>query len=68
MPSSNDPKLLEPLVLSGPAVERDERVRDKNNAPCADEGEWIQNLKIQNDSISKAEAGFFAELHRRIVE
>lgn len=66
MPASTDPRLLEPLVLTGTAVDRDALIREKNNAPAPDEAAWLATAHAQNDEISAAEVSFFEQLESRI--
>jgi hypothetical protein len=65
MSTSNSLKLLEPLVLTGPAVDRDSAIKDRNDAPVAIESLWIDRLNAQNELVSKAEVAFITELRSR---
>jgi hypothetical protein len=64
--AKNSTSLLEPLVLSGSAVERDRGVKDMNHSPKPDEAVWIRNLQEQDSQVSAAEVGFFETLRSRI--
>jgi hypothetical protein len=61
-----DPNLLRPLVLSGPAVERDRRVKDQNDSVRPDEVVWFEKALAQDAEISASEVEFFATLRSRI--
>lgn len=65
MSISNSQKLLEPFVLTGPAIDRDNAVKDKNDAPVAIESLWIERLNAQNEGVSSAEVAFITELRSR---
>jgi hypothetical protein len=67
MPSVRDPRLLEPLVLVGPAVDRDRQMKDKDDAPKSIEQEWIDIGHRVDAAISALEVQFFDELKRRSV-
>jgi len=54
-----------PLHLKGSAVERDDRVKERNNAPRPLEDQWIANLDAQDAEMAESEMGFFAELKQR---
>lgn len=60
--------MLEPLVMSGPAIERDESVKDRNHSPTPDEALWSTNLHRQAGEISACEVSFFETLHGRIAK
>lgn len=60
-------KLAGPIPFSGPAVERDARVRDQNDGKRPIEDEWIARAEAQADEISAAEVAFFEELRRRLA-
>ena len=60
-----DPRLLQRFVRSGPALDRDLAIPDKNDAEPSDEKIWLEVARKQNDAISEAEVEFFAELRRR---
>lgn len=64
--ATNTTSLLEPLVLSGSAVERDRSVKDFNHSPKPDEALWIKNLHGQDSQVSAAEVSFFQTLKARI--
>jgi hypothetical protein len=63
-----DPNLLRPFVLSGPAVERDRRVKDKNDSFRPDEEVWFEKALAQDAEISASEVEFFANLRRRMED
>ncbi|MBX9710675.1 MAG: hypothetical protein K2X60_06540 [Xanthobacteraceae bacterium] len=60
--------MLEPLVLSGPAIERDNLVKDRNHSPKPDEAVWCVSLHEQDAEISACEVGFFETLRSRIAK
>jgi hypothetical protein len=64
--AKNTTSLLEPLVLSGSAVERDRSVKDMNHSPKPNEAVWATNLHEQDAGVSAAEVGFFKTLQDRI--
>ena len=64
----NDPNLLRPLVLTGPAVEEDRKVKDENDARKPNEEEWLKRAVAQNGASSAAEVEFFATLRSRIED
>jgi hypothetical protein len=64
--TKTDPNLLRPLVLSGPAVERDRRVKDLNDSVKPDEEVWYEKALAQDAEISASEVEFFATLRGRI--
>jgi hypothetical protein len=61
-----DPNLLRPLVLGGPAVERDREVRDESDLIRANENVWFEKALAQDAEISASEVEFFATLRGRI--
>jgi hypothetical protein len=61
-----DPNLLRPLVLSGPAVERVRRVKDKNDSTRPDEEGCFEKALAQDAEISASEVEFFATLRSRM--
>jgi hypothetical protein len=65
MSGSLDPRLLEPFVLAGPAVERDRSVKDNNNAEKTNEENWLEAAERMDSDMSAAEVDFFAEMRRR---
>jgi hypothetical protein len=65
MSGGNNQSLLEPLELKGPAVDRDNAVKDRNDAPAAVEVSWIERLEAQHEEISAAEVAFMSELRKR---
>lgn len=62
----NQADLLAPLVLEGPAVERDEQVKDHNDYARSDEESWLAVARGQADQISAGEVAFFDELRGRM--
>lgn len=56
------------IEFAGPAVERDEVVRDRNNSPKPEEATWIENLYAQADVMGASEVAFFDELRKRQAE
>jgi hypothetical protein len=62
----DDPNLLKPLVLNGPAVERDRAVKDQNNSVKPNEDDWLSRAFEQDDNASAAEVSFFATLRGRM--
>jgi hypothetical protein len=61
-----DPNLLRPLVLSGPAVERDRRVKDQSDSIRPNENVWFEKALAQDAEISASEVEFFATLRGRM--
>jgi hypothetical protein len=61
-----DPNLLRPLVLGGPAVERDRQVRDQSDLIRASDTVWFEKALAQDAEISASEVEFFATLRRRM--
>ena len=59
------PRFAGPLNLIGPAIERDGRVLEFNNAPKPNEAQWIAAAKEANEAISASELEFFSELRYR---
>jgi len=66
--SDNSVKLAGPIPFTGSAVERDARLRDRNDGARPVEAEWMARADAERDTISAAEVEFFKELHRRIRE
>jgi hypothetical protein len=60
-----DPRLLEQLNLTGPAVERDRSVKDHNNAEKTNEQIWLEAASKMDDDMASCEVDFFAEMRRR---
>jgi hypothetical protein len=65
MAESTDVKIAGPLLLDGPAVERDNCVRDKNDGPRPVEAEWLARGEALDSDLSKSEVEFFVELRKR---
>ena len=63
--NKTDANLLRPLILSGPAVERDRGVKDPNDAVRPDEQLWYERALAQDAEISASEMEFFATLRSR---
>ena len=60
-----DPRLLEPFVLAGPAVERDRSVKDINDAKKTNEQAWLEAAQKIDDFMSESEVAFFKEMRSR---
>jgi hypothetical protein len=65
MNSSNDPRLLETLVVSAHALAMSRKVKDNNNDERTDEREWLKAAREQDDEISASEVEFFEELRKQ---
>ena len=63
--SAEGRKLAGSLTLTGPAVERDNRIFERNNAERPDVATWLKSAKAQKDAIDAAEVEFFKELRAR---
>ena len=61
-----DSNLLRPLVLNGPAVERDRRVKDQSDSIRPNENVWFEKALAQDAEISASEVEFFATLRSRM--
>ena len=60
--AEKDASLLKPQTLSGPAVVRDNSIKDVNHSPPPDEEVWYQNSLAQDAEISASEVEFFKTL------
>jgi hypothetical protein len=60
-----DVELLKPLVLEGPAVERDAKVKDHNDSQKPEEDTWLKNALHQSAAVEASEQDFFATLRKR---
>jgi hypothetical protein len=65
--ATNDPNLLKPMVLNGPAVERDRKVKDQNDSVKPNEADWLARALAQDTEASKSEVAFFATLRSRMT-
>ena len=63
-----DPNLLKPFAPSGPAVERDRSVKDRNDSIKPKEAVWLEQAAAQESNISAEEVEFFAMLRSRMSE
>lgn len=64
--ASNDPNLLKPLLLTGKAVEEDQKVKDQNDSVKPDENDWLARALAQDDAATTVEVEFFSVLRSRI--
>jgi len=64
--ATKDPNLFKPLILNGPAVERDRQVKDQNDAVRPSEQEWLRQAAAQEEEMSASEVEFFATLRDRM--
>jgi hypothetical protein len=60
--AKDDASLLRPQILSGPAVVRDDSIKDLNHSPTPDEEVWYKNSLAQDAEISASEVEFFKVL------
>jgi hypothetical protein len=60
--AKNEASLLRPQVLSGPAVVRDNSIKDLNHSPVPEEEVWYKNSLAQDAEISASEVEFFKAL------
>jgi hypothetical protein len=65
MSAGDSAKSAGSLTLTGPAVERDKRVFERNNADRPNIATWLKNAEAQKDAIDAAEVEFFKELRTR---
>lgn len=68
MTNIDNQRLLQPTLLTGPAVDRVRAIKDKNNAEKTDEELWAENGRRLDAEISDIEKGFFATFKSRIDE
>jgi hypothetical protein len=59
-------RLAGPISFSGPAAEREARMRDKNDGKRPDVAQWIRTAEQQADEISGMENEFVSELRKRV--